>query len=376
MSRSVKLFLFSMLLLFALTGCGKDPDPTPPGNQDPDPTPEPTIAQELVALLPEAGYEWIYNGFAEYGHEMRLDSIDEEAGKKIYHVTGEVFDPSGGEAQRDFALTIRYEIDEDSLVQIKDEEAMLDSIFDRLTLIKMPLSVGTSWEEQVTDQEGAQKTIIGTITEIAQAEGQATYRVRYEDQGSDYWEERLLRQGAGVQTFERLLDVGGEPFPAGYFRFIPSATPDPEPDPDPDPATPRQHSLTVYFPLADGSALTPEIRVVQLTDLGVARAAIKELIAGPKDPTLGLSVPKETKLLNIYIKDAVCYVDFSSELRDKHWGGTLGESLTIGAIVNTLTEFSTIEQVQILIEGKMDASIGGHVVLDRPASRMEGMIKQ
>ena len=367
MKRFVFHVSFSIIILLvaaAVTGCiTKKPDPDP-NNLPPD---NPTVSEELSELLPdEEGYEWIYSGFAEYGHSMILDSITEKEGKRTYQITGEVFDPSGGEAQKDFFLTVLYVIDEDSLVQVKTEETMLDSRFDQLTLMKTPLMAGTSWQEQVTDKDGNQATITGTITQVKVEAAKKTYTVRYEEQNSIYWEERVFKEGMGIQSFERLMDLGEEPFTAGYYLFNPT---DSEPDPT------REYSLNLYFPLPDGTGVRQEARVVMLSDLGVAKRAISELIAGPTSPNLGLAVPPETKLLGIRVEDGICYVDFSSELRDNHWGGTTGESLTIAAIVNTLTEFSSIDKVQILIEGEKGATIGGHVILDEPVSRMSKMIK-
>ena len=45
------------------------------------------------------------------------------------------------------------------------------------------------------------------------------------------------------------------------------------------------------------------------------------------------------------------------------------ESLLLDSIVYTLTEFDTIDQVQILVEGKVIESIGGHVLSNRPLRR-------
>ncbi|MDW7685054.1 MAG: GerMN domain-containing protein [Bacillota bacterium] len=377
-TKKISVFILLTLLVVALSGCtASEPDPDPDPNGGNNPPPEPVVSEELAGLLPEEeGYEWVYNGFAEYGHIMSLDSITESEGKRTYRISGEVSDPSGGEAEQDFSLTVSYVVDEDSLVQVKTEEAMLDSKFDQLTLLKTPLTVGTSWQEQVTDKEGNQATISGKITEVKEEDAKKIYTVRYEEQNSAYWEERVIKEGAGIQSFERLMDLGDEPFTVGYYLFVPSSGPGPEPEPEPEPEPdPYEYSLSLYFPLSDGSGVRQEKRVVTMTDLGVAGRAINELIAGPQTASLGRAVPEETELLGIRIEDGICYVDFSSEIRDNHWGGTTGESLTIAAIVNTLTEFSSVNEVQILIEGQTGASIAGHVELSEPIGRMSGMIK-
>jgi hypothetical protein len=360
--KKISVFMLLTILLAALSGCTAI---------EPDPTPDPAVSEELAGLLPqEEGYEWSYSGFAEYGHTMVLDSITEMEGKRTYLISGEVSDPSGGEAQHDFSIAISYIVDEDSLVQAKTEEAMLDSKFDQLTLIKTPLAAGTSWHEQVTDNEGNQTTIAGKITEVNEEDDIKILTVRYEEENSEYWEERIIKEGAGIQSFERLMELGEEPFTVGYYIFDPST----DTDTDPEPET-FEYNLNLYFPLPDGSGVRQEKRVVTMTDLGVARRAMNELIDGPQSQSLGRAVPQETRLLGIRIESGICYVDFSSELRDDHWGGTSGESLTIAAIVNTLTEFPSIDEVQILIEGQIGASIAGHIELSEPIGRIEDMIE-
>lgn len=371
-TKKISIFIVLILLFAAFSGCtSNEPDPDPDPNGNNGLPPDPVVSEELAGLLPqEEGYEWIYSGFAEYGHTMSLDSITETGGRRTYLISGEVSDPSGGEAQLDFSFTLSYVVDEDSLVQIKTEEAMLDSRFDQLTLIKTPLVAGTSWQEQVTDDTGNQATITGRITAVNAEEEQKVYTVRYEEQNSDYWEERVIKEGAGIQSFERLMDLGDEPFTVGYYLYIPSSGPDPDPEPEP-----FEYNLSLYFPLPDGSGVRQERRVVTMTDLGVARRAMNELIAGPQSESLRRAVPQETRLLGIRIEAGICYVDFSRELRDNHPGGTTGESLTIAAIVNTLTGFSSINEVQILIEGQTGASIAGHIELNEPIGRMNEAIR-
>jgi hypothetical protein len=372
-TRRISVLIILALLFATLSGCraNQPPDPDPNGGGE---HPEPAISEELAGLLPqEDGYEWIYSGFAEYGHMMSLNSITETEGRRTYLISGRVSDSSGGEAPRDFSFTISYVVDEDSLVQVKTEKAMLDSKYDQLTLLKTPLAAGTSWQEQVTDKEGNQATMIGKITEVINEDGKKIYTVRYQEQNSAYWEERVIKEGAGIQSFERLMDLGDELITVGYYLFIPSSGPGSDPDPEPDPT--YEYSLSLYFQLPDGSGVRREKRVVTMTDLGVARRAMIELIAGPQTASLGRAVPQETKLLGIRVEGSICYVDFSSELRDNHWGGTTGELLTIAAIVNTLTEFSSIDKVQILIEGQTGASIAGHVVLIEPIGRMNQIIR-
>jgi len=177
----------------------------------------------LAALLPSAiGYQWKYDGFAEYSHEMQLNSVTDEAAKRTYGISGRVGDPSGGESTADFTIDLQYILEGTSLIQQKQEQIMMDSKFNRLTLIKTPLEAGNFWTEEVTDKTGMITEINGQIMKIETLTGGVKqYTVRYQDHSSAYFEQRVIRQGAGVVSFEKLFELGGEPFSAGYFLYMP-----------------------------------------------------------------------------------------------------------------------------------------------------------
>ncbi|NLY10635.1 MAG: GerMN domain-containing protein [Firmicutes bacterium] len=114
--------------------------------------------------------------------------------------------------------------------------------------------------------------------------------------------------------------------------------------------------------------LRPVIREVQ--EVASPQVALDELLAGPK-PAEGLisPIPPGTRVLGLQVKDGLATVDFSEEIHNNFNGGAAMESLLLDSIVYTLTEFDTIDQVQILVEGKVIESIGGHVLSNRPLRR-------
>jgi len=123
--------------------------------------------EALSELLPDlVGYKWQYEGFAEYGHKAQLDSIVSEATKRMYMVSGSVDDMSDGESTKDFSIELSYTIEGNRLIQTKREEVMMDSKYDRLTLIQTPLVIGTYWTEEVSDEDGVLQTINGQITKV------------------------------------------------------------------------------------------------------------------------------------------------------------------------------------------------------------------
>lgn len=317
----------------------------------------------LSGLLPDQeGYTWLYHGFAEYGHQMKLDKITDERQKRIYSISGEVYDPSGGESTKDRTISLHYILEDNNLKQEKVEEAMLDSKYDSLILIKTPLVAGTSWSQKVVEKNG-KETLLNTLikrVEVA-SDGKKEYTVRYEDTNSNYYEERVIKEGSGVVAFEKLLELEDSSFPVSYFQYVGGNI--------------ETIELNLYFPDEDASKLFQEKREMLVVDNRKARAAIQGLIAGPRQSGLKSSIPDGTVLLNIYIQNRICYLDFSREFIDNHSGGSAGELMTLGSIVNTLTDLEPIDSVQIMVEGKTGETLG-NILLDSPLERMEDLIAE
>jgi hypothetical protein len=149
--------------------------------------------------------------------------------------------------------------------------------------------------------------------------------------------------------------------------------PEPEP-PVEEQKPPPKMPVAVYYPkmTADDAYLVREVHEVPRT-LGVAEAALQELITGtPQTPGAFKVLPPKTRIRGINIKEGLATVDFSREVLEANVGAA-GEALGIQSIVNTLTEFPTIERVAFKVEGRLDNSAmqwWGHVGLyDQPFER-------
>lgn len=167
---------------------------------------------------------------------------------------------------------------------------------------------------------------------------------------------QVLRDGKVVESLAGHTDTSRPLTPPPYQNYISFGSAPPG----------ETMPVTLYFSEPNAMYLVPVTRDIPKTK-AVARAVVEELIRGPaKDSGLGPVIPEGTRLLAIKLKDGLLTVDFSKELRDKHWGGTAGEALTLNGIVHSLTALPGVDKVEILIEGQRGASIGGHVILDRP----------
>nr|WP_269438154.1 GerMN domain-containing protein [Phosphitispora fastidiosa] len=130
----------------------------------------------------------------------------------------------------------------------------------------------------------------------------------------------------------------------------------------------KKVTVALCFADQNGDYLKTETREIVMVP-GLARAVVQELINGPQEDGLSATIPEGTRLLDINIADGLCTLDLSSEFRENHWGGSSGEILTVYSVVNTLTQFSTVEQVEILIEGQKIDTLAGHMDLSVPVGR-------
>ncbi|MCL1873693.1 MAG: GerMN domain-containing protein [Clostridiales bacterium] len=129
--------------------------------------------------------------------------------------------------------------------------------------------------------------------------------------------------------------------------------------------------ISLYFASADGKGLKEEKRSIP-KEAGLARATLNQLIYGPKEQDLFPTIPANTILQDINIRDGLCTVDFSDDLTLNYAEEDLDEELTVYSIVNTLSQFPTVEEVIILIDGQPVPTLAGAVdVSGKILPRME-----
>lgn len=124
-------------------------------------------------------------------------------------------------------------------------------------------------------------------------------------------------------------------------------------------------SVIVYFGDSDAMGLNGEERKLQKV---TPETLVLELIKGPQDPSNSKTIPDGTKVLDSEINGNIVYINFSKELKDNHWGGSSGESITIYSIVNTLVLNPDLDadMVQILVEGNTIETLSGHFDISQP----------
>ena len=136
---------------------------------------------------------------------------------------------------------------------------------------------------------------------------------------------------------------------------------------------------TLYYGTPDGQGLAAVKREVPLGDgpRAQGRQILQSELEPAPAPYLSL-IPAGTMLRAFYITDrGDAFVDLSPEISTMHRGGSTGELLTVYAIVNTVTaNLSSVERVQILIDGKQADTLAGHVDLRRPFERDTSLVRE
>ncbi len=98
-----------------------------------------------------------------------------------------------------------------------------------------------------------------------------------------------------------------------------------------------------------------------------ARVIIEAQLTDPPQPLLS-PIPTGTELRAFYLTNrGEAFVDLSEEVTLNHSGGSLEELFTVYAVVNAVTaNLSSVNAVQILVNGQEVDTLAGHVDLQRP----------
>jgi len=127
-------------------------------------------------------------------------------------------------------------------------------------------------------------------------------------------------------------------------------------------ATRNRRALKVY--IGQGEGLRPPPRSIKK---GPLKAELREAFKILLWADSGRVIPRGTRLLGVDVRGRTAYLDISREIRTGHPGGTSAEMQTIYAIVNTIAlNFPQIDRVKILIEGRTEDTLAGHIDISAP----------
>lgn len=215
MMRKLLSIFTAVVLYMSLTACwdtGEDKDKV-------------SSLTQYVSYFPDkVGTEWIYNGFAEYGHTVKLDKIENTAdGKVEYTINGKVADMSGGEAKGDFNVSLRYIFSGDNVKEVVVKGEKLPHKIKELIVLKEPISKGNTWTQKAAI-DGVNTQINAEILEIKENDQDGkTIKVQYTGDvehmpGGVYREVRVFKEKTGLISFENTFNRDIE-FNYSLFHF-------------------------------------------------------------------------------------------------------------------------------------------------------------
>lgn len=127
--------------------------------------------------------------------------------------------------------------------------------------------------------------------------------------------------------------------------------------------------VTVYFANERGNKLVATNLKIPMYEgnISVEKLILDSLIDGPKDiknidDKVQKTIPDGTKLLTVTTTDGICHVDFNEKFLDKIEG--IKDDVIIYSVVDSLVELSTINKVQITINGEVKKTYREDISLD------------
>lgn len=112
----------------------------------------------------------------------------------------------------------------------------------------------------------------------------------------------------------------------------------------------QQTTLRLYFSNKEGSALIEETRVVHYSsNISLEKLVMEQLMEGPKKSGALGTIPTGTKLINISVVDRICYISLDEAFLNQNQ--EISEQVVLFSIVNSVTELSGVDKVQLSING-------------------------
>lgn len=133
--------------------------------------------------------------------------------------------------------------------------------------------------------------------------------------------------------------------------------------------------LKLYFADETGEKLVMEqVSVQHDSNQALEKAIVEQLMRGPSDANNRRTIPKETHLLGVSIKDSICYLNFDEGLKNIVPG--IKPEVVIYSIVNSVMESSAVSKVQIAVNGDSNFMFQESIDLSETLSRNYELIEE
>ena len=126
--------------------------------------------------------------------------------------------------------------------------------------------------------------------------------------------------------------------------------------------------LKLYFANKSGSGLVERSEeVVYNSNISMEKLIVEKIIEGPETTDAFPTISDKTKIISVSVKDGICYVDLGKDASETTLD--VSEEVAVYSIVNSLSELSDVNKVQISIEGKSDRMFRENIYLEEVLER-------
>lgn len=136
----------------------------------------------------------------------------------------------------------------------------------------------------------------------------------------------------------------------------------------------QEAGLVLYFANAAGTKLVPAEKTVRYnSNASVEKLVVDQLLKGPSAKNQLATLPEDATVLNVTVKERICYVNFSDTFNNSLL--KINPELTIYSIVNSLVSLPQIDKVQISIDGSSDTRYQSIVDLSKPLTENKEIVE-
>ncbi len=127
-------------------------------------------------------------------------------------------------------------------------------------------------------------------------------------------------------------------------------------------------SMMLYFGNEVGDKLVEKsYEKVYSKNVSLEKYILEQLIKGPSEEGVLRTIPADTKIVSVLTKDGICYVSLDENFLDENTD--VSAEVEIYSIVNSLCELTTVNKVQISINGDTDKKLHKSISLDQIFTR-------
>ena len=109
-------------------------------------------------------------------------------------------------------------------------------------------------------------------------------------------------------------------------------------------------TLHLYFANETGDQLIDTYRtVVYNANISLERLVVEQVLKGPNSDVVYPTLNSSTQILSVTTRDYVCYVNLDQSFLDEP--NNVTSQVAIYSLVNSLTELTSVREVQILVDG-------------------------